>query len=354
MNIIINSLLNIWNNIKNINLFNLAIAIIIAIVFKIFSSIFAYIIIKMFHLKNKDKKKIKKNGFYKPIKIFFTLLGIYIGLAVLKLPTSIFAVITKIFKICTIVLVANGFANLFSLNSEAFERMKDKMNFKGSDTALNFLSKVIKTVIYIVAGFIVTKEIGYDLNGLATGLGIGSVVVALAAQDLAKNIIGGFSIIIDKPFGIGDYIETTACIGTVEDITFRSTRVRDVNNQIIIVPNSVIADACLINATKREKRRFELKLTLDLTTPLDKVHEFTNIIKEILNSHTSILPESIQVYFDTIGNNGIEVQIAAYTSIIDFNQFIEFKEQLNYEILAIAHKQEITLAYPSQTIYVKK
>ena len=304
--------------------------------------------------KNKDKKKIKRNGFYKPLKIFFVVLGLYIGLATLKIPENIFLRITQIFKICTIILLAKGSANLFNSDSDTFEKVKNKLNFKGTDTAINFLSKIIKTIIYIIVGFIITKELGYDLNGLATGLGIGSVVVALAAQELAKNIIGGFSIIIDKPFEIGDYIETTTCVGTVEDITFRSTRIRDINNQIIVVPNSILADSSLINATKREKRRYELRLTLELTTPLEKVHELSDILKEVLNSHTSILKNSILVYFDTISDNGIDLQIVAYTSIIDFNQFIAFKEQLNYEILATVEKQQVELAYPSQTIYVKK
>lgn len=350
---IINQLLNVFENIKHINIFNLALAIIIAIVFKIFSSVFAYIIIKMFNLRNKDKKKIKRNGFYKPLKVFFVLLGIYVGLRVLGIPENIFSSITKIFKICTIFLIAKGSANLFNSDSDTFEKVKGKLNFKGTDTAVNFLSKIIKTIIYIIAGFIITKELGYDLNGLATGLGIGSVVVALAAQELAKNIIGGFSIIIDKPFEIGDYIETTTCVGTVEDITFRSTRIRDINNQIIVVPNSIVADSSLINATKREKRRYELRLTLELNTPLEKVHELSNTLKELLNSHTSILKDSILVYFDTISNNGIDLQIISYTSIIDYKEFLGFKEQLNYEILATVEKQQIELAYPSQTVYVK-
>lgn len=351
---IINQLLNVFENIKHINILNLTIAIIIAIVFKIFSSVLAYIIIKMFNLRIKDKKKIKRNGFYKPIKIFFVLLGIYIGFKVLEIPENIFSNITKIFKICTIFLIAKGSANLFNSDSETFEKVKEKLNFKGTDTAVNFLSKIIKTIIYIIAGFIITKELGYDLNGLATGLGIGSVVVALAAQELAKNIIGGFSIIIDRPFEIGDYIETTTCVGTVEDITFRSTRIRDINNQIIVVPNSIVADSSLINATKREKRRYELRLTLELNTSLEKVHELSNTLKELLNSHTSILKDSILVYFDTISNNGIDLQIISYTSIIDYKDFLEFKEQLNYEILATVEKQQIELAYPSQTVYLKK
>lgn len=349
----ISELLKLFENIKQVNILDVLVAIIIVVIFKIFSSIFAYIIIKMFYLKIKDKKKIKKNGFYKPLKLFFVLLGIYIGLTVLKIPENIFSNITKIFRICTIFLITRGSANLFNSDSDTFEKVKEKLNFKGSDTAINFLSKIIKTIIYIIAGFIITKELGYDLNGLAAGLGIGSVVIALAAQELAKNIIGGFSIIIDKPFGIGDYVETATFKGTVEDITFRSTRIRDLNNQIIVVPNSVIADASLINATKREKRRFELRLTLELTTPLEKVHELSNILKETLSTHTSILQDSILVYFDTISNNGIDLQIIAYTSIVDFNEFIQFKEELNYEILATVEKQQIELAYPSQTVYLK-
>lgn len=350
----LNNILDFFRNITLENIIDIGIGLAIIVVFKIFSSSFAYIIVKMFKFKVKDKKKIKENGFYKPLKTFFVLLGIYLCALVLRLPENIFAIINKIFRICIIILTAKGFANLFDSNSETFNKIREKLHINGTDSTINFFSKIAKALIYIVAAFITISELGYDLSGLVAGLGISSVVIALAAQDIAKSFISGLSIISDRPFNIGDYIEVNTFAGTVEDITFRTTRIRDAENQIIVLPNSMLTNADIINATKREKRRYYLLLTLDLNTPLEKVSALNENIKAALNTHPSIEKESIKVFFNTVSANGIDISIDFNTYITDYVEFLKFKEEINYNLLNIIKKAEIELAYPSQSIYLKK
>ncbi len=350
----INEIIEIFKNLSLENIVDIGIGLAIIVIFKIFSSLLAYTIVKMFKFKVKDKKKIKENGFYKPLKIFFVLLGVYIGTIALKLPEDIFSAITKIFKICIIILTATGFANLFNSNSETFVKVREKLHMDGTDTTINFFSKIVKALIYIVAAFIVIAELGYDLSGLVTGLGISSVVIALAAQDVAKSFLAGLSIISDRPFDIGDYIEVGTYTGTVEDITFRTTRIRDVNNQIIVLPNSFLTTTSIINGTKREKRRYNLLLTLELNTPLEKVSDLTESIKLALNTNQNIIKENIRVFFDTISTDGIDISVSFYTDIIDYEEFLKFKEEMNYALLKMINQAHIELAYPSQSIYLKK
>lgn len=350
----INEITEMFKNLSLENIIDIGIGLAIIVIFKILSSSFAYILVKMFKFKVKDKKKIKENGFYKPLKTFFALLGVYIGAMVLKLPADIFSVITEIFRICIIILTAKGFANLFDSSSETFTKIREKLHMDGTDTTVNFFSKIAKGLIYIVATFIVIAEFGYDLSGLVTGLGISSVVIALAAQDVAKSILAGLSIISDRPFDIGDYIEVGTYAGTVEDITFRTTRIRDVNNQIVVLPNSFLTTTSIINATKREKRRYNLVLTLELNTPLEKVADLNENIKLALNTNSHVLKENIRVYFDTISADGIDISINFYTDITDLEEFLKFKEEVNYTLLDIVEQSKIELAYPSQSIYLKK
>ena len=349
----INETIEFFKNLSLENIIDLGIGLAIIVLFKIFSSFFAYIIIKMFRFK-KDKKKVKENVFYKPLKIFFALLGVYLGAIVLKLPENVLNIATKIFKICIILLVANGFSNLFNSTSETFGKIREKLHMDGTDTTINFFSKIIKALIYIVATFIVISELGYDLSGLVAGLGIGSVVIALAAQDVAKSFLAGLSIISDRPFDIGDYIEVGTYSGTVEDITFRTTRIRDVNNQIVVLPNSFLITTSIINGTKREKRRYNILLTLELNTPLDKVSSLTENIKTVLYANENILKENIRVFFDTISADGIDISVSFYTDIIDYESFLKFKEEMNFTLLDMINKSGIELAYPSQSIYLKK
>ena len=350
----LNEILGFFKNLTIENALDIGIGLAIIVIFKIISSPIAYMIVKMFKFKVKDKNKIKNNGFYKPLKSFFVILGIYIGFMVLKLPADVFAVITKIFKICVILLATKGFSNLFDSNSESFAKLREKLNFDGNDTTINFFSKVAKALIYIIAGFILITELGYNLGGLATGLGISSVVIALAAQDIAKSFLAGISIISDRPFEIGDYITVGNLSGTVEDITFRTTRIRNADNQVIVLPNNVLTDNNIINSSKRDSRRFFTVLTLELDTPLEKVTELTENIKLALTTHPQVINETVKVFFETISADGIDLSIDLKTSALEYVDYLKFKEEINYTLLDMVNRAKIGLAYPSQSIYLKK
>lgn len=342
-------------NILNTKLIiKIAIALGIILFCKMISSGIAYILIKIFKFKEKDKTKIKSNAFYKPIKTFILILGIYLSTLLFNFPINIKLFIVKTFKIYTIVLIANGFANLFNTNTTSFNKLKDLLNFKENDALINFTSKILKCLVYIIAGFIIVSEFGYDLGGLVTGLGITSVVVALAAQDLAKSLLSGLCILIDKPFNIGDYITVNNYEGTVEDITFRTTRIRNIAKDVIVIPNSQIAENNIVNYSRKDTRFYSLLLTFELSTSLDKVSDFKEKLMLLLNLHEHVLNENIRVFFHTISDNGINVKISFYTDIINYADFLKFKEEMNFSILDLVQKAGIELAYDSKTIYLKK
>ena len=350
----INQIISFFQNLTLKDFIDLGIFLGIVLVFQILSSSFAYIIIKMFKFKIKDKNRIKKYGFYRPLKAFFIVLGIYIGFQIFDVSANVSYIATKLFKICLILILTKGFVNLCDPKSESFADLRKKLNFNGNDTTINFFSKVLKAFIYILSGFVLITELGYDLGGLATGLGISSVIIALAAQDIAKSFLAGLSIISDRPFEIGEYIKVGDFAGTVEDITFRTTRIRNVENQVVVLPNSILTSSNIINVTKMQKRRYTLMLTLELDTPLEKVRIFVDNIREILTNNKDVEKETMKVFFNTISDSGIDVSVDFFTFIIDYIEYLKFKEDINYIILDLANKQEIKLAYPSQSIYIEK
>ena len=321
---------------------------------KIFGSLISFIIIKMFNFKEKNKENIKQNPFYKPIKLFIFIIGIYSSTLLFNIPQNIKLIIFKIFKICIVLIAAKGFSNLFNTNSYIFKNIQKKLNTNKSNSMIKIISNVLKIFVYIVAGFIVITELGYDLGGLVTGLGISSVVIALAAQDVAKSLLGGLCIFLDKPFEIGDYIKVNNYEGTVEEISFRSTRIRNVAKELIVVPNSEIASDYIINYSRRDSRRYTLNLVLELSTPLEKISSFKEQLLQILKSHNNVIDENIRIYFGTISDNGYDFNIGFYTDIMDYNDFLKFKENMNFEIMNLLQKEKIELAYDSKTIYLKK
>lgn len=340
-----------------IDIIDVLIAIAIIIFFKIFSSAFAYIIVRIFKIKVKNSKEIKESAFYSPLKVFFSILGVYLGVVFLKdtlgLNAEIMLLITKIFKIIVTLAFARGLAASFRINSTLVNNLRKKLSNKLDDSMFEFILKTIRAVIYIIAIFIVIALLGIDISALVAGLGIGGVIITLAAQDTAKNLLGGFLIFIDKPFIVGDWVQIDTFEGTVEDITFRSTRLRTSENSLVNIPNSLVSEASIINWSKLEKRRYKANLCIDFNTPLEKLERFQIRVKEMLKDKEDIFDDSIIVRFDNITSNGINIYICSYTNSVDYMSYLKEKERINYKIMQILDEENIKLAYDSKNIYIK-
>ena len=337
---------------------DIGIAILIYILFRCLSKSLAYMTVKIFKPKTKNKKAIRGNAFYTPLKVFYVILGIYLALLFVRQPLKtsewINGLVDQLFKIGVIILSANGIANSLTTNNSLVSRLKDRMNPDVEDSMLKFILKAIRGLIYVIAGFMIITDLGFNLNGLVAGLGIGSVVITLAAQDTAKNLFGGLVIFLDKPFVVGDWIEIENYEGTVEDITFRSTRVRTFENSVVNIPNAVIANDSIINWSRMEKRRNKVNLCLDLDTPLEKVQIVQKRIKELLIQHDDVIDDTIIVRFDNITDNGINLLVCSYTNSIDYASFLEEKEKINFKIMQILKEENVELAYDTKTIFVKQ
>lgn len=354
----INNVIDFIKNLQLNQIIDILIAIAICIIFRIFSSLLASVVVKIFTARSKEKVKVKESPFYELLRVFFIVLGVYVAIAFLKqplfIPQDVFDVITKIFKIIVIIVLARGLAKSITTKSNIALKMKSKMDKDVDDAMFNFVLKVIRGIIYIIAGFLVITELGYNLNGLVAGLGIGGLIVTLAAQDTAKNIFVGLTIFLDKPFTVGDWIEVDKYEGTVEDITFRTTRVRTFENSLVNIPNSILASSSIINWSRMEKRRYKMNLCLELDTPLDKIEKLENKIHHILQEHEEVIDDSIIVRLDEITDNGINILVYGYTNSVSYASFLEEKETINYKILQLLKQENIELAYNTQTIYVKK
>ena len=234
-------------NIKTLQIVDILIAVAIILLFRILSSTFSYIIIRMFKFKAKKAKEIKESAFFKPLKLFFIILGVYLAVLFLKKPLNIsqeiMNLVTTIFEIISVIAFAIALAKSFTLKSTLIVKMRKKAKRQYDDASIEFALKIVRVIIYIIAAFIVLSLLKVDLTGLIAGLGIGGLIVTLAAQDTAKNLFGGVVIFIDKPFAVGDWVQMDNYEGTIEDITFRTTRIRTFENSLLNVPNSIVASS---------------------------------------------------------------------------------------------------------------
>ena len=331
-------------------------AIIIIAVLYIFSPLFSYIIVKIFNWKSTEKQ-IKDNPFYEPIRAFFKILGLYTAIMILR-PTlnisqHVIDIITKIFRIIIILNTAIGLVHSITKKSKFLNVIKEKSDKEIDDASVKMIIRFVKAVIYIIAGFMIMADLGYDLSGIITGLGLGSVVLTLAAQDTIKNLLGGFMIFMDKPFKTGDYIKYDKYEGTVEDMTFRSTRLRTVENSIAQIPNAELANSTVVNYSKMEKRRYELNLGLVLNTDLNRMADLKEKIYTYLANHENVIENSQNVYFTSVEASNYKLQIFCYINTTDYIEYLKIKENINYGIMDIVNRNGIELAYDTQTVEIK-
>ena len=335
----------------------IVIAIGVIVVFRILSSVVSSIIIKILSSKSKGKREVRKNPFYLPLKTIFTFIGIYIALHIIKdvatISPEIQAILDKGIKILMILFVAKAFGDGLDEKNVVFTKIRNKSNREIDKSTMNIILRTIKIAIYVVAGFMVISELGYNISGFITGLGISGVVITLAAQDTAKSLIGGLSLFLDKPFKVGDYIKVDQYEGTVEDIRFRTTSIRTLENSVLHIPNSEMSVAAIVNYGEMEKRRYYTKLVLEFDTKLEKVENVKNKIWEMLLQRDDIEKDSIMINFQEISDNGMELVIIAYINKTNYAEYLDIKEQINYEIMAILASENVEMAYNTQTIHLK-
>lgn len=259
-------------------------------------------------------------------------------------------VINKVIKIVAIWLVAFIIAKLCSPKRKIIKRLKESERV--DNTVIKYAIRITRGIIYIVALYLTIAELGYNISGLVTGLGLSSVVIALAAQDLAKNLIAGLSILTDKPYKLGDWLQVDKYEGTVEYINIKSTRIRTMDNSIVIIPNLVMSTTSIVNWSRLEKRKFETTLKLPLTTNKDVVEKIRKRIEFMLENDEEILKDDIRVNFTEINNDSIQLNILTYTKIIDLIKYYKFKTRINMAIMEIIEEEQVKLAYPGRDVYI--
>ena len=320
--------------------------IIALIVFALSLFINKYIISKIFDYAIK-LVKITKNyvddsfvrALEKPIKLYITLYSLYISLKVIDYDRLSVNSITseKLKKIFIVIAICYFSYNLTLENSILYKKVKK------NNIVFPFVSIIIRLSIVIIGISCIAKEFGF--TGFIAGLGISGVAFALMAQDTFSNLFGGIIIVLDRPFAIGDWIQTSNIEGIVEEITFRSTRIRTFSMAVATVPNSKLANENIINWSQRKLRRIHFKFTIRFETPVEKIKSSLDKIKELLNNHEKIDKELIIVSFNELSTYGFGVFIYFYTNELRYVKYEALKEEINIEILKILKEEEVELMF---------
>ncbi|MGO4887979.1 mechanosensitive ion channel family protein [Anaerobacillus sp. MEB173] len=289
-----------------------------------------------------------------PLRWFFILLPFYLGIISFDYSPSVEAVITNIYRSLLVLIFGSGFIKLSSQSSVVFEKITKKFEIDINKILIPFLSKAFQFLLFVLMFLIIAQEWNYDISGFIAGLGLGGLAVALAAQDSLKNLFSGLLIIIEKPMDLGDWIATPSVEGTVEDINFRSTKIRTFAQALVTVPNAQIASEPITNWSKMGKRRITFHLGLKMNTPKDKIEKTLKDIRELLKYHDGVHQETVFVNFDGFNDSDFGIFFYFFTNTTVWGEWLHVKEDINLKIIGILEKNEVSLAYPSQSIYVEE
>lgn len=224
------------------------------------------------------------------------------------------------------------------------------MRIQASDklALAGLLGRLSQISVFIIGILVVLHLAGVNLTAALTGLGIGGIAVAFAAQKTLENLFGGIMIISDRPVRIGDACQIGDITGTVVDIGLRSTRIRTPGRTIVTIANGQLATMNLENYTLRDKFWFHPTIALSHQTTVDQMQTLLHKIRETLETHTEVEPMTARVRFVSIRNSSHDVEIFAYVFATDYDQFLRIQEDLLLQILDIVESTGTALASPNQ------
>jgi MscS family membrane protein len=223
------------------------------------------------------------------------------------------------------------------------------------DSTFVQMIRLITRVVVIVVGaiYLLRALSGKPLSALLAGLGIGGLAVALAAQDTLKNFFGSIMIMLDKPFSVGQRVLVENYDGVIENIGFRSTRVRTLTGHLVTVPNEKMATNAIENVGRRPHIRRLTNITITYDTPPDKVERALEIIREILDNHDGMHPDfPPRVYFNEFNDASLNIMMIYWYHPADYWAFVEFSEKVNLKIMRAFEKEDIEFAFPTTTTYL--
>ncbi len=233
---------------------------------------------------------------------------------------------------------------------------RDTSQSKHSDSItkhlLPYSKKILKILVAVVSVLIFLQNSGFNVTSLLASLGIGGIAIALAAKETLSNFFGGFTVIIDKPFSIGDWIVCNEVEGTVEDIGFRSTKVKTFYDSLLTIPNSVISDSIIDNLGKRQARRTRVTLDITYDTSPEKVEAFVEGVKNIIKSNPCTRKDYYQCYFSAYGPHSLQILLNFFLKVTDWDSELLQKQNIFLEILRLAKELEVDFAFPTQTLDV--
>ena len=351
----------IWiSGIFGVNVSEIIIGFIIFLLFYILRSFFArFLIGRLYKIVKKTKTEsddIVIEVIEGPLKFLPVVIGFFIATSYIEFNNELIGFIEKINRTLITIFIFWLLHQLIVPFSFIIKSFEEKLTTALVDWTL----KGLKVIVIILALVAILELWGIKVGPVIAGLGLFGVAVALGAQDLFKNLISGIMILMERRFMIGDVINVSGeAEGTVEQIGFRSTLIRQFDSNVVTVPNFKFAENSVTNHSRRIHRRIKWIIGLEYKTTIEQLKNIRNNIKNYIDQEDIFANDGSSYYkssfvrVENFSDSSIDMLVECFAKTADWNKFIETKEILAIQIKEIIEKENAGFAFPSQSLYVE-
>jgi MscS family membrane protein len=286
-----------------------------------------------------------------PVSAFVLVIGIFLALTTLTLPALVDLFVLRAFQAATMTVLFWALLRFVDLLADvmadaARERDMAVYHF------IPLLKKAVRVFLVMIAAVLVIQNLGYSVGSLLTGLGIGGLAVALAAQESLGNFFGSVSIAADRPFKVGDWIQVGDKIdGDVEEVGLRSTKVRTWAKSQLSIPNKVLANEIIENWSRMPKRRVKQVVGVTYETSAEDMDGLVQDIRRLLREDEGVHQEFILVNFTDFGASSLDVLVYYFTTSTKWLEHMDVRQRINLKIMRAVKARGLSIAFPTRTLY---
>jgi small-conductance mechanosensitive channel len=283
--------------------------------------------------------------------LFLVILSLYVGLQVVALPDQAFRLLRAVVFIA-LFLQAGLWGNAFISFLISREAQKKKAEDPASVSAFGVLAFFARLILWIIIVLLALDNLGIAITPLIAGLGIGGIAIALAVQNILGDVFNSVSIVLDKPFEVGDFIIVGDFLGTVERIGVKTTRIRSLSGEQIIFANSDLIGSRVRNYKRMNQRRVVFSFGVIYQTPVDMLEAIPRMVREIIESIDQTRFD--RAHFQKFDDSSLTFEVVYYVEDRDYNLYMDIQQKINLAICRQFEKENIEFAYPTQTLYVRR
>ena len=289
---------------------------------------------------------------WKPVGLLAQALVWYGGMLIVDLPAEVLQVLLAALKLFTFVAAIWMVFRFMDLFAHYLCRQASKTDTRLDDLLVPLFTKTIKLIAVGISALLFAEAYNLPYKGLIGGLGLGGAALAFASKDTISNLFGSFTVLIDRPFEIGDWIISDNVEGTVEVVGFRSTRVRTFYNSLITVPNNLFTTAIVDNMGQRRYRRIRTNLGVEYGTTPEQIEAFCEGIRELIRQHPYTRKDNYLVCFHQFSENSLDILVNCFLMLDDWQTEKEERQRFYLNILRLAAKLDVSFAFPTRTLHL--